>query len=74
MTNEYRMGDIECVDSGMIICNNSSEVITTVGLIAFAMTALIEGSNGMAMLSKNGSDEVPDMACGGKTVQKQDGR
>src|SRR2546422_6051108 len=68
------MGDIECLDSAAIIGNNTSEVIATVRFIAFAMTALIEGSNGMAMLSKNGSHKVPDMGCGGKTVNEYDGR
>src|SRR2546422_9019324 len=65
------MGDIECLDSAAIIGNNTSEVIATVRFIAFAMTALIEGSNGMAMVSKNGSYQVPDMGCGGKTVNEQ---
>ncbi len=68
------MDDIKCMNSGAIIGNNSGEIIATVGFIAFAMTALIEGSNGMAMFGKDRGNEVPDMGRRGKAVNEHDGR
>ena len=74
MTDEYRTDDIKCVDSRVIIGNNSGKIIATVGFIAFAVTALIEGSNGMAMFGKDRGNEVPDMGRRGKAVNEHEGR
>src|SRR5256885_1874638 len=73
MPNNNRSFDGQSLHNGSIISDNTREVVATVRLVAFTMTALIKGSNVISLLSKERCDKIPDMSRRCEAMKQQDG-